>query len=78
MYLNEEFEGYDGETMKRDKVCALEIWVEVFNGDRNNFKAVDARNINDIMREMPGWERSKSTIRFGKIYGTQRGYVRKK
>lgn len=78
MYLNEEFEGYDGETMKRDKVCALEIWVEVFNGDRNNFRAVDARNINDIMREIPGWERSKSTIRFGKIYGTQRGYVRKK
>lgn len=78
MYLDDEFDSYEGDTVERDRVCALEIWVEVFNGDRNNFKTIDARNINDIMREMPGWIRAKSTMRFGNIYGTQKGYVREK
>src|SRR5690625_749948 len=78
MYLYDEFNSYEGVTTERDRVCALEIWVEVYGGDPKNMKPMDARNINDIMREMPGWERSKSTLRFGKIYGTQRGFTRSK
>lgn len=78
MYLDDEFNSYEGVTTERDRVCALEIWVEVYGGDPKNMKPMDARNINDIMREMPGWERSKSTLRFGKIYGTQRGFTRSK
>lgn len=78
MYLDDEFNSYEGVTTERDRVCALEIWVEVYGGDPKNMKPMDARNINDIMREMPGWERSKSTLRFGKIYGIQRGFTRSK
>lgn len=78
LYLDDEFNSYEGVTTERDRVCALEIWVEVYGGDPKNMKPMDARNINDIMREMPGWERSKSTLRFGKIYGIQRGFTRSK
>lgn len=78
MYLDDEFEGYEGETVERDRVCALEIWVEVYGGDPKHFKPVDARNINDIMREMPGWIPAKKPMRFGKLYGVQRGFVKAK
>jgi predicted P-loop ATPase len=75
LYLSGDFGGQEG-TAKRDRVCALEIWVEVFNGDPKQFRPVDARNINDILREMPGWKPYGSTLSFGKNYGQQRAYVR--
>lgn len=75
LYLDGDF-GSDKGTVQRDRVCALEIWVEVMNGDPRNFRPIDARNINDILREMPGWKPYGSTLRFGKLYGQQRAFVR--
>ncbi len=75
LYMDGDFGGSPG-TELRDRVCALEIWVEVFNGDPKLFRPIEARNINDILREMPGWTAYGSSLSFGKIYGQQRAYVR--
>jgi putative DNA primase/helicase len=66
-------------TIKRDKVCAMEIWVEFFKGDIKQMTPMQAREINDILRKMEGWEPySKGTgkLRFGKNYGYQKAFVR--
>jgi len=63
-------------TMLRTKVCVLEIWCELFNGDPKQLTPLQSREINDILRSLPGWERSKNPLHFGKAYGKQRAYVR--
>lgn len=66
-------------TVKRDRVCVMEIWAECFGGDPGKIKRIEADEIHDIMMELPGWERYEKAggkLRFGKIYGVQRGYVR--
>lgn len=63
----------------RTKVCAMEIWAECFNGDPKTFDLQKSREIKDIMYRMPGWSKyGKGTgkIRFGKIYGPQRAYIK--
>lgn len=69
-----------GETAKgtvvRDKVCIAEVWVELLNGNPGKISYADAREIGDVLRSTPGWE-EVSNLRFGKIYGRQRGFRRK-
>ncbi len=65
--------------IKRDKVCAMEIWMELFRGDTKQMTPMQAREINDILRKMEGWEPySKGTgkLKFGRNYGLQRAFVR--
>lgn len=62
----------------RRKICAAEVWCELFSGDlkdltSNNSKS---RDINKILSGMPLWERMKSVDRFGTVYGSQRGFRR--
>lgn len=64
-------------TVQRYKVCVLEIWCEVFKGDPKNLNSLMSREINSIMQNMQGWDPARSSLRFGKMYGTQRAYVRK-
>lgn len=64
----------------RDKVCAMEIWCELFENNRAAMKNVDAREINSILLQMPGWESktgggSRGRLKF-KHYGSQRAFVR--
>lgn len=68
----------DCEYHKRDRVCAAEIWCEALSGDIRNFRRQDAAEINGILAQLDGWERSKNGIRFGASYGLQKGFVRKK
>ncbi|MDF2902390.1 MAG: hypothetical protein K0S25_28 [Bacillus sp. (in: firmicutes)] len=77
MFLSGDF-GENVGTVKRDKICALEVWVEMLGGDLKRFPAMDRREINDILRRMPGWEsyNGGAALRFGDIYGRQRAYVR--
>jgi hypothetical protein len=76
LYLDDDFGDAEG-TVKRERVCALEVWVEVMNGDPKNLKPIDARNINDVIRNIPGWKPHKgSSLSFGKLYGRQRAFVR--
>lgn len=66
-------------TIQRDRVCAMEIWVELFEGDAKQLHPMQAREINDILRRLPGWKPytvGDGRLRFGKIYGKQRAFIR--
>lgn len=62
---------------KLDRVCAIEIWCEALGGDMKYFKRQDAAEINGILAHLEGWEKCKSNIRFGTVYGAQKGFIRK-
>ena len=64
-------------TVRRDKVCPLEVWCEAFGGDRKDFTYQKNKEIKEIITRTGKWELAKSGIRFGKIYGNQRGFFRK-
>ena len=60
-------------TEDRMRVCLLEIWCELFNGNRSNFTNQDQRELKAIMDHI-GWEKSGNG-RQGP-YGFQRVYRR--
>jgi len=67
-------------TKKRDKVCAMEIWVELLQGDPKYMKPMNSREINDVLRVLEDWEpynMGTGKLRFGKNYGGQRAFIRK-
>ena len=80
MFLDGDFGDSEG-TVTRDRVCALEVWCELLGNDHRKFPMMDRREINDILRRLPGWKSydlSKSgNLRFGKMYGLQRAFVKK-
>lgn len=56
----------------------MEIWGELFEGDIKNLTPYQSREINDVIRKIPGWERypnNKGFLRFGKLYGIQRKHI---
>ena len=59
----------------RDRVCALEIWCEAFDGRARDLRNSEAAEINSILAHADGWV-AASSARFGP-YGKQRGYIRK-
>lgn len=67
---------YHGELVKRDRVCALEIWVELLQGDVKKLTRATAIEINDVLRKTEGWYQPKNSIRF-MLYGKQKGFKRK-
>ena len=78
MYLNGVSVG--DETIRlvpRDRICALEIWCEAFGGSPKDLRYGEAVEINDILRSMPGWEKTTSSVRFG-YCGKQRGFMRRR
>lgn len=72
-----EFGDAMGGAMLRNRVCVIEIWCELFNGDPKQLSPVQSREINDILRSLKGWERSSSSLNFGATYGKQRAFLRK-
>lgn len=66
----------EGEALvKREKVCAMEIWVECLNGEAKYMGRKDSMEINSILASAPGWRRNKSKRRYGP-HGIQRGFER--
>jgi len=67
-------------TEPKTKVCALEIWVELYKGDIGRLTNMQSREINDILKRTPGWgypQNSKTgMMRFGNLYGKQRAFVK--
>ena len=59
----------------RERVCAVEVWVECFGGSPGFMKRADSMEINGILAHMDGWKRIK-TPRLFKHYGQQRGFER--
>ena len=64
-------------TVKRDRVCVMEIWCEALRKPAEAIKSIDSRELNAIMKSIDGW-RPATTARFGKNYGIQRGFIRRK
>ena len=65
----------DVETAPRDRICAAEIWCELFGFAPGNMKRQDAREINDVLRAAKDWKEFKSTGSFG-YCGVQKGYCK--
>ena len=60
--------------VSRDRICALEIWCELFMGNQRDIKPADAREINAVISNSPGWRRAMKPIRCGP-YNVQRGFL---
>ena len=64
-------------TVKRDRVCAAEIFLEALGGSEKDLHPNNTRSIHGIMRNLPGWRDAKTTLKFkGLDYGYQRAYLR--
>ena len=63
------------ELVKRNKVCAVEIWEECYGGEKRYMKRSDSTEINNILLSTKGWKRIKTPRRFGS-YGNQKGFER--
>lgn len=65
----------DTELVARDRVCAVEVWVECFNQEPGKMRRSDAVEIKGILLNAPGWHKDKTPGRYGP-YGSQRGFRR--
>lgn len=68
-------EGPEG-TVPRTKVCALEIWQELYKGDLKSYSQQQAREIIGLLRMLPDW-RFSTSVNCGTLYGRQRGFTKK-
>ena len=59
----------------RDRVCALEIWIELFGESRHNFRRREQLRIKQCLQTLDGWEPAPMQ-RFGDEYGRQRAFIR--
>lgn len=77
LFWADDFEGSEKPGLvPRTKVCAIELWCELFNGDSKAYTRQQARELNDILKSLPEWEQ-KQVVTFGAGYGRQRGFIRK-
>lgn len=74
-FWGDSFEDEPKGTVQRQKVCALEVWQELFNGDLKSYTPQQAREINGMLRRMDGWK-SSTSVSCGQPYGRQRGFIR--
>lgn len=65
--------GTDLRLVDRDRITAIEVWCELFNGHPKDADK-DSRFINSVLARLPGWK--KKTVRAGASYGPAKGYVR--
>ena len=66
-------------TVRRTKVCNMEIWCECFGRESSALKKTDSYEISGIMRKIEGWDKyaeTKNGMAVFPIYGKQRAYVR--
>lgn len=63
--------------IKREKVCPLEIWCELLGGEKRDFNIQKCKEIQDVISKTGEWEKVKSSMKFGELYGFQRGFKRK-
>lgn len=61
--------------MPQDRVCAIQVWYEILNGNRKP-QQVEVREINEAIRLLPDWYSAPKARRFDLIYGVQRGFNR--
>lgn len=74
-YLRDPVQIAERGKVQRRRVCILEIWCELLEGNKKDMKKLDARELNDIMQSLPDWK-GGNRARFGVEYGVQRAYYR--
>jgi hypothetical protein len=66
-------------TVRRERVCVMEIWCECFGKERQNLKRTDSYEIEGILLRMGGWHKITDSktgkVRFP-LYGPQKAFVR--
>lgn len=67
----------DVELVERDRVCALEIWCELYGRSATDLRRPDAHAINQALSCVRGWVKNKTAMRFGGPYGVQKGWRKK-
>lgn len=70
LYYNSP-ESDTSEKVKRSRICAAEVWCELFRYELTSFDQAKSRDVNRILAGISGLK--KSVRRFGE-YGRQRGY----
>ncbi|MBV4425275.1 virulence-associated E family protein [Clostridium tyrobutyricum] len=66
-------------TVRRDKVCVMEIWCELFGKEASSLRKIDSYEINAIMKKINCWQKytgNKQGNARVPLYGTQRIFVR--
>ncbi len=63
----------DLKLVDRDRVCALEVWCEAFDGKQRDARYSDTAEINSIIEAHPDWAKTANSLRFG-YCGKQRGF----
>ena len=76
LFIHGGFGDAEPGTVPRDRVCALEIWQELFHGDPKTFTPLQSREINNILKRLPDWEPCSGRY-CGPLYGRQRCFVRR-
>lgn len=64
------------ELVERDRICAAEIWCELFNSELKFMQRRDTAEINSILATIPGWNKYDKSMKFG-YCGVQRGFIRR-
>lgn len=65
-------------TFKRNRICPMEVWCELLEGDAKRFSNFDRKEIRVALDQLENWELyEKSRKSFGRLYGQQRTYFRK-
>ena len=63
-------------TVKRDRVCIMEIWRECLGGQPKDLKRAESLDIKKCVLKLDEWEWHKNPLSFGSIYGRQKGFVK--
>ncbi len=67
--------GGDIELVPRERICALEVWCELLEGQKKDMRYTDTQEINSTIAAAPGWVRKTTALKFG-YCGAQRGFMR--
>ena len=78
---DESISEQSSELVQRDKVCALEIFVECFGKDKGDSRgSMELKKITNALRQLGNWQvyegNKTGRMRFGKEYGVQIAYVK--
>ena len=65
----------DYHLVARDRMTVIEVWCELFLGNKKDLKASDKKEISTCIANCPGWKRADKSFYDGVTYGTQRGYI---
>ena len=71
-YWNSTVGTLETELMQRGRVCAIEVWCELFGNEIGKFDQREARRINVILKHATA--STKNQIMRVSVYGLQRGY----